>query len=99
MGIGGKDQKVEFSALELFHFARTITGRVAGSLDPDRDLPRLYEHAIDGTLDLGRSSAGRRTCTASTRRSTTWRPVASRACSSAPTRDRRDSSHGHGPYA
>ncbi|MFI7617291.1 zinc-binding dehydrogenase [Nonomuraea terrae] len=52
VGIGGKDQKVEFSALELFHFARTITGCVAGSLDPDRDLPRLYEHAVDGTLDL-----------------------------------------------
>ncbi|WP_246074609.1 zinc-binding dehydrogenase [Nonomuraea terrae] len=52
VGIGGKDQKVEFSALELFHFARTITGCVAGSLDPDRDLPRLYEHAVDGTVDL-----------------------------------------------
>ena len=33
LGIGGKDDVVSFSALELFYFARTLRGCVAGSLD------------------------------------------------------------------
>ncbi len=52
VGIGGKEQSVSFSALELFHFARTITGCVYGSTDPTKDIPALLEHAAAGRLDL-----------------------------------------------
>jgi len=53
VGIGGKDQQVQFSALEIFHFARTLTGCVYGNCDPARDLPVLAEHVREGRLDLG----------------------------------------------
>ena len=53
VGIGGKEQQVSFSALELFHFARTLTGCVYGSCDPVRDIPLYLEHAAAGRLDLG----------------------------------------------
>ena len=53
VGIGGKDQQVTFSALELFHFARTITGCVYGSTDPLRDIPKILAYADEGRLDLG----------------------------------------------
>lgn len=53
VGIGGKDQQVTFSALEIFHFARTLTGCVYGNSDPARDLPVLAEHVRAGRLDLG----------------------------------------------
>ena len=52
VGIGGKDDKVSFSALELFHFARTLVGCVAGSLDAARDLPGYFDHVRAGDLDL-----------------------------------------------
>jgi S-(hydroxymethyl)glutathione dehydrogenase/alcohol dehydrogenase len=44
LGIGGTDDKVSFSALEVFHFARTLRGCVFGSCDPARDVPVLAEH-------------------------------------------------------
>ncbi|MFE5538492.1 Zn-dependent alcohol dehydrogenase [Streptomyces sp. NPDC056492] len=53
VGIGGKDQKVGFHALEIFHFARTLTGCVYGNSDPARDLPLIAEHVRAGRLDLG----------------------------------------------
>ncbi|MFJ3174428.1 Zn-dependent alcohol dehydrogenase [Streptomyces roseus] len=53
VGIGGKDQKVAFHALEIFHFARTLTGCVYGNSDPARDLPLIAEHVRAGRLDLG----------------------------------------------
>jgi S-(hydroxymethyl)glutathione dehydrogenase/alcohol dehydrogenase len=53
VGIGGKDDKVQLSALEIFHFARTLTGCVYGDSDPARDLPILAEHVREGRLDLG----------------------------------------------
>ncbi|MEV7615615.1 Zn-dependent alcohol dehydrogenase [Streptomyces sp. NPDC089799] len=52
VGIGGKEQQVSFHALEIFHFARTLTGCVYGNTDPARDLPVLAEHALAGRLDL-----------------------------------------------
>lgn len=52
VGIGGKDDQVSFSALELFHFARTLRGCVYGSMDPPRDLPMLLDHVRAGRLDL-----------------------------------------------
>ncbi len=53
VGIGGKEQQVQLSALEIFHFARTLTGCVYGNCDPARDLPVLAEHVRAGRLDLG----------------------------------------------
>ena len=53
VGIGGKEQQVTFSALELFHFARTITGCVYGSTDPFTDIPKVLGYAAEGRLDLG----------------------------------------------
>jgi S-(hydroxymethyl)glutathione dehydrogenase/alcohol dehydrogenase len=52
VGIGGKEDLVSFSALELFHFARTISGCVYGNSDPARDIPVLAEHVRAGRLDL-----------------------------------------------
>ncbi|MER5887577.1 Zn-dependent alcohol dehydrogenase [Streptomyces sp. NPDC001941] len=52
VGVGGKDQQVTFHALELFHFARTLSGCVYGDCDPAVDLPVLAEHVRAGRLDL-----------------------------------------------
>lgn len=52
VGIGGRDETVSFSALELFHFARTLRGCVAGSLDAATDLPLFFDRVRTGTLDL-----------------------------------------------
>lgn len=52
VGIGGKDDRVSFNALELFHYARTLTACVYGNTDPARDLPVLAEHVRSGALDL-----------------------------------------------
>lgn len=52
VGIGGKDDTVAFSALELFHFARTLRGCVAGSVDASTDMPRFFEWVRSGELQL-----------------------------------------------
>ena len=58
VGIGGKEQSVSFTALELFHFARTIQGCVYGSTDPLADIPTILDHAAAGRLDLGALISG-----------------------------------------
>lgn len=58
VGIGGKEQQVSFTALELFHFARTIQGCVYGSTDPLVDIPRILGHAAEGRLDLAALISG-----------------------------------------
>lgn len=52
VGIGGKDDQVAFSPLELFNFARTLSVCVYGNSDPARELPVLAEHVRTGALDL-----------------------------------------------
>ena len=52
VGVGGRDSTVEFSALELYWFGRSLHGCVYGSSDPDTDVPRLLELADSGQLDL-----------------------------------------------
>jgi S-(hydroxymethyl)glutathione dehydrogenase/alcohol dehydrogenase len=52
VGIGGRDEPVTFSALEIFHFARTLRGCVFGNGDAERDLPVLAEHVRAGRLRL-----------------------------------------------
>jgi S-(hydroxymethyl)glutathione dehydrogenase/alcohol dehydrogenase len=52
VGIGRGDDRVDFGALEVFHFARSITGCVYGSSDPDVEVPRLVAAWQAGRLDL-----------------------------------------------
>ncbi|GAA1251329.1 Zn-dependent alcohol dehydrogenase [Kitasatospora nipponensis] len=52
VGIGGKEDLVSFSALEIFYFARTLGACVYGNSDPARDIPVLAEHVRAGRLDL-----------------------------------------------
>lgn len=52
VGIGGQEQRVTFSALELFYFGRTLSGCVYGNSDPARDLPVIAGHVRSGALDL-----------------------------------------------
>lgn len=58
VGIGGQDQKVTFSALELFYFGRTLSGCVYGNSDPAKDLPVLADHIRAGRLDLSAMVTG-----------------------------------------
>jgi S-(hydroxymethyl)glutathione dehydrogenase/alcohol dehydrogenase len=59
VGIGGQDQQVSFSALELFYFGRTLSGCVYGNSDPARDLPIIAGHVRSGALDLSALVTGR----------------------------------------
>jgi len=52
VGVGGKANIVEFSALELYWFGRTLHGCVFGSSDPDVEVPRLLKLVEEGKLDL-----------------------------------------------
>jgi S-(hydroxymethyl)glutathione dehydrogenase/alcohol dehydrogenase len=52
VGMGGKDDTVSFTALEIFHFSRTLVSSVYGSSDPDVDVPLLAEAVLDGRLKL-----------------------------------------------
>jgi S-(hydroxymethyl)glutathione dehydrogenase/alcohol dehydrogenase len=52
VGVGSNDDRVDWGALELFYFARSITGCVYGCTDPDADVPRLIDAWRDGKLDL-----------------------------------------------
>ncbi|MFI9240210.1 Zn-dependent alcohol dehydrogenase [Streptomyces cinnamoneus] len=52
VGIGGRDQQVAFSALELFHFGRSLSGCVYGNSDPAKDLPAVAAHVRAGRFDL-----------------------------------------------
>ncbi|MBB1244010.1 alcohol dehydrogenase, partial [Streptomyces durbertensis] len=53
VGIGGKEERVAFSALELFYSARTLSGCVYGNCDPAKELPVLAGQVVSGALDLG----------------------------------------------
>ncbi len=50
VGIGAKDEKVEFRPQEIFYFARVLAGCVFGSTDIGRDLPPLLEHVQAGRI-------------------------------------------------
>lgn len=52
IGVGSKKAVVEFSALELYWFGRTLHGCVYGSSDPDVDIPRLLDEVTAGRVDL-----------------------------------------------
>ncbi|MEV6103538.1 Zn-dependent alcohol dehydrogenase [Streptomyces sp. NPDC051940] len=52
VGIGGQDQQVAFSALELFYFGRTLAGCVYGNSNPATDIPLIADHVRAGRFDL-----------------------------------------------
>jgi S-(hydroxymethyl)glutathione dehydrogenase/alcohol dehydrogenase len=52
VGVGRKDDMVSLSALEIFHWARTLRSSVYGSSDPDREVPELAAEVLAGSLDL-----------------------------------------------
>ncbi|UNO42922.1 Zn-dependent alcohol dehydrogenase [Streptomyces sp. MST-110588] len=52
VGIGGQDEQVTFSALELFYFGRRLSGCVYGNSDPAADLPVIAGHVRSGAFDL-----------------------------------------------
>ncbi|MGE0170389.1 zinc-binding dehydrogenase [Nocardioides sp.] len=52
VGVGRTTDEVTFSAMELYHYARTLTSSVFGSSDPERDVPVLASLVRAGRLDL-----------------------------------------------
>ena len=50
VGIGAKDETVEFPLQEIFYSARILGGCFFGSTDIARDLPRLLEHVQAGRI-------------------------------------------------
>jgi len=52
VGMGGADDMVELSALEIFNSARTLRASVYGSADPDREVPELARDVLSGVLNL-----------------------------------------------
>jgi S-(hydroxymethyl)glutathione dehydrogenase / alcohol dehydrogenase len=52
VGLGAATDQVTFNALEIGHFARTLSGCMYGNTDPAVDIPRLLEHYRAGRLDL-----------------------------------------------
>lgn len=52
VGAGSRDDKVAFTALELFHSARRIVGCLHGNAVPERDLPLLLGHVQAGRMDI-----------------------------------------------
>ncbi|QLQ35195.1 alcohol dehydrogenase catalytic domain-containing protein [Micromonospora robiginosa] len=52
VGMGGKDDLLSLSALDIFHSARTLRSSVYGSTDPDREVPELAAALAAGDLDL-----------------------------------------------
>lgn len=52
VGAGRAEDMVSFSALEIYHFARTMLVSPYGWGDPDRDVPMLAEQIMLGHLDL-----------------------------------------------
>lgn len=54
VGVGRVTDEVTFNAMEIYHFARTLTSSVFGSCDPERDIPVLAGHVASGAVDLSR---------------------------------------------
>jgi S-(hydroxymethyl)glutathione dehydrogenase / alcohol dehydrogenase len=52
VGLGAATDQVNFNALEIGNFGRTLGGCLYGNTDPAVDVPRLLEHYRAGRLDL-----------------------------------------------
>jgi S-(hydroxymethyl)glutathione dehydrogenase / alcohol dehydrogenase len=53
VGLGSASDQLTFNALEITHFARTLSGCMYGSSDPAVDIPFLLDRYRSGDLDLG----------------------------------------------
>lgn len=53
VGVGRTSDTVTFNAMEIYHFARTLTSSIFGSADPERDIPEIAGHILSGRVDLG----------------------------------------------
>lgn len=53
VGVGRADDMLSLSAMEIFHFNRTLRSSVFGSSDPEKDIPKLIAAVEAGNLDLG----------------------------------------------
>ncbi len=51
VGMGGQDDVLSLSALDIFYSGRTLRSSVYGWSDPDRDVPELAQEVLDGSLD------------------------------------------------
>lgn len=52
VGIGSREDIVQFNALELFHQARTLVSTIGGSIESRRDYETFFEWVEDKRLDL-----------------------------------------------
>jgi S-(hydroxymethyl)glutathione dehydrogenase/alcohol dehydrogenase len=52
VGLGSTKDRLEFNALEVAYFARTLAGCMYGAADPRADIPYLLECYRAGVLDL-----------------------------------------------
>jgi S-(hydroxymethyl)glutathione dehydrogenase / alcohol dehydrogenase len=52
VGLGSTKDRLEFNALEVAYFARTLAGCMYGAADPRTDIPYLLECYRAGVLDL-----------------------------------------------
>ena len=52
VGVGRRSDAVHLSAMEIYHYARTLTSSVFGSSDPDRDIPVLAGFVRSGAIEL-----------------------------------------------
>lgn len=52
VGMGGRDDMLSLSALDIFSSARTLRSSLYGSSDPDREVPELARAVLAGDLDL-----------------------------------------------
>ncbi len=52
VGVGGREEQISFSPLELWHFTRTIRPSYYGSSDPVRDVPRIADLIRNGEFNL-----------------------------------------------
>jgi S-(hydroxymethyl)glutathione dehydrogenase/alcohol dehydrogenase len=52
VGLGSTKDRLEFNALEVAYFARTLAGCMYGAADPRTDIPYLLECYRTGALDL-----------------------------------------------
>ena len=52
VGVGGREEEISFTPLELWHFTRTIRPSFYGSSDPERDVPKIADMIRGGQFDL-----------------------------------------------
>lgn len=52
VGIGGANERIEFSPMQLFHFGRVLNSSLYGNADAEREIPVLASEVASGELRL-----------------------------------------------